>query len=281
MKKLVAIAVAGAFIAPLASAAELGISGDMEYVVKAEGENQTFTTGDADFKFSVSEQLTDGLKLDYALHNKQGAGGTHLLGLSGDFGKITIGTDNGGTHNDYDEVANMSEQGGFGDIASGTSENGAFNYHGTAGPVSFGVGYTIQNPTTGVESEEAISLGLQYNMGPLKLGYGVIDVENQDNNPSVLSVSGSFNGIGAGYEYISNDGGVDENTTQKVGLKYAYGNGNLFAEQGKKKTATTSENNTAVGVSYKVGSMNTYLVVEDSDAHNADTKTYVGLEYAF
>ena len=287
MKKLLALAAAGAFAATTASAADLSINGDFEYYVKAQGENQTFTTGDADVKFSVSDQLTDAIKLDYFSAIKQGEDGSHLLSLGGAFGTFQIGTDNGSVADDFDEVAAVAEQNGGGHIDDGNAQNGAINYLGKAGPFDFRVGYNMDNDGgLNNESREALSVGLQYQMGPVKIGYGMADVEDKGNNnnanPQVISLSGNIGPISAGYEAVSNQAGNDDHTIKAFGAKYAVDSQlGLFVEQHKEKTTATTVTGTSAGLTYKIGGVKTYLQVTDDDGASTKSQTIMGLEYSF
>ena len=67
--------------------------------------------------------------------------------------------------------------------------------------------------------------------------------------------------------------------------KNNYGAGNLYVETGETKDASagTDVKTTAMGVSYKIGALNTYLelnTVKES-ATADDDQTIVGVEYAF
>ena len=59
MKKIIALAVASAFVAP-AFAAEITVSGDVEYTMTQKGGKTYGGVGDADFKITATEDMSNG-----------------------------------------------------------------------------------------------------------------------------------------------------------------------------------------------------------------------------
>jgi hypothetical protein len=296
MKKIIAAAVATAFVAP-AFAADVTISGDVEYVLTSQGSVTSGTTGDADFKIAATEDLGNGMSvmayIDFdSDYNASTAASPQnrpsKMEISGSFGTIEIGNDTGEAIGEFDEVADVAEQGAGTTLSDGHSNDFGIGFKPNLGieglslAVSFAAGSASEDTT-------ATSIAVQYEVSGVKVAYGTIDKEVSSGtveNPTVLSVSTSMGPVYVGYENISNQGGIDGDDVMALGITYDYGNGKLFFESNeyKDKDATTLDNETtAYGVSYKLGAVNTYVSVIDSKTNlvEADSATKVGVEYAF
>jgi len=88
------------------------------------------------------------------------------------------------------------------------------------------------------------------------------------------------------YESVDNLNGVEDDEMTAFAVSYNYGVGALTVEKGEITDAdatTLDQEITAVSVSYKLGSVNTYLATREDKLAGADVDdiTYVGVEYAF
>jgi len=306
MKKIIALAVAGAFVAPV-MAAEVTLSGDVEFAFKSQGDNMDFVNGDRDFKIVAAEEI-NGLSVTATLDIEDGdmaAGNPDTdLKLAGSFGYVEIGH-GGSASGKFDEVADVAEAGAGKTLDDGYSEDGYILFSPNLGVdgLSVAVSYGVDNstaantagtiaatgtPTAGVSyaastaaanSTESVGYAISYEIAGIKLAHGSEKPEGAAVRTSVTSVSGSFGPVYVGYEILTNNEQDAAEDWTNIGATYDYGMGKLFVERNAQDNGATT---TAYGASYKVGStLNTYVSFEDSDDATVDTATYVGVEYAF
>jgi hypothetical protein len=303
MKKIIAAAVATAFVAP-AFAADITISGDVEYTMATQGSNTVGNTGDADFFITASEDLGNGLSVtayvgfDDATTTAAQANRESKLTISGDFGSVAVGNDAGDAIGSYDEVADVAEAGAGATLNDGFSSTNGIVFTPNTGVegLNFAISYTADNDTA-TGNDTATSYAVQYDLGVAKVFYGSIDEEGADYNASVMGISGSFGPIYVGAERIKNPGatintsgtltGVGEgDTLTSVGITYDYGVGKLAYETNNYKddsAATEDSVRTAMSASYKIGAVNTYIAVSDAETNSVEVEqtTTFGVEYAF
>jgi len=297
MKKIIALAVATAFVAP-AFAADVTLTGDVEYTFTSQGATQSGATGDADFKITANEELPNGMSImayvdfdDYDI----GAQSTRAskMELSGGFGKVEIGKDSGEAIGEYDEIADVAESGAGYTLNDGHSTQNSIVFHPNTGVEGLNLAVSYGAGASDVDTQ-AWSYAVQYTMSGVTLAYGVIDVKDASYNASVMSLSGSFGPVYVGYEQITNpamafDGTTalaEDDSSTAIGVTYNYGPGKLFYESNtiKDDSATTLDTEaSAFGVSYGIGPLNTYIAFksEKTDGTEADDATTVGVEYAF
>ena len=119
MKKIIAIAVASAFVAPV-MAADVTISGDFEYMmVMPDGGDNSLVGGDQIVTVSASSETSNGLTVSASMNlltgNDQSVGtdGGESIKIGGAFGTISIGDVSSALDNvgDYTDVAEVD--GGF------------------------------------------------------------------------------------------------------------------------------------------------------------------------
>jgi len=298
MKKIIALAIAGAFAAP-AMAADITISGDVEYKFTTQNSATTGTTGDADFFITATEELGNGISVkayvgyDTDTTSAAVANRESKMELTGSFGKIEIGNDAGEAIGEYDEVADVAPAGAGSTLNDGHSTGNSVVWHlptgveGLNAAVSYGAGAS--------GNTEATSMAAQYTFSGVTVAYGMIDEEDAAYNPSVLSLSTKVGPFYLAYEKVDNqmvdlDGdanAAEGDTLTAIGITYDYGQGKLFMEQNKFEdlSATTyDETSVAYGATYNLGStVNFYVAVEDRKENNVedDTSTTIGVTYAF
>jgi hypothetical protein len=303
MKKIIAVAVATAFVAP-AFAADVTLSGDVEYTMATQGSGTTGNTGDADFFITASEDLGNGLSVtayvgfDDATTDATQAKRESKLTITGDFGSVAVGNDAGDAIGSYDEVADVAEAGAGYTLNDGFSSTNGISFSPNTGVdgLSLTVSYTADNDTAN-NDDTATSYALQYDLGVAKVFYGSIDVAGAAYNASILGVSGSFGPIYVGAERITNpgadmntdgtaDGQQEDDVVTSVGISYDYGVGKLAYETNNYKddnAATEDSVRTAMSASYKIGAVNTYIAVSDAETNAVEVEqtTTLGVEYAF
>jgi hypothetical protein len=288
MKKIIALAVATAFVAP-AYAADVTVSGDVEYYfISATGGKTYSGSGDQDVTVSASEDLGNGMTVSASLEMDGADGSTDTLvsdsslTISGGFGSISVGDAVDTAAELVDEQSATAEQGGT---------DNALDHGGTAHTVSVtpnlgveGLAVTGSYSTTTFATASAKSLTsyrISYTVGPVTANYGIIDKDEDEDQLSVTSVKVAMGPLTVGYDSIENESFTTDNNTTNVGVSYNYGQGNLFAESGSNDNAGTITDTTAYGISYKMGAVNMYVVANSEDASTDTDSTYFGVEYAF
>jgi hypothetical protein len=160
---------------------------------------------------------------------------------------------------------------------------------------------TYADGTNNTDNVMHTSASLNYNFGAGNVFYGTTDLDeeagetNELKNPTIYGANITVGPFFVGYQAIS-DGyqststgtgrtGYQDNKT--LGLTYNYGPGNVFVESNSSKSTDSTDTDgtmkeTIYGLSYKMGSLNTYIQQEEQNAARGDAGiTYVGVEYAF
>jgi hypothetical protein len=311
MKKIIALAVATAFAVP-AFAADVTVSGDVEFMFVDRKATQEFDSGDQDVVVSASEELDNGTKVSVSLEmdgSEDGLVSDSKLTLSNGPVTFTIG-DNASdvAIAMFDEKSDVAEQGGTsGDNAN--SDLGGISTTHTASlqiaPVegltlaaSFstkkyvkavtGAGSGVTNITklavTEAAHAEISSYAIQYNAMGLSVAYGAAEKAGDDDAAKSTSISYSVGPFYVGAERMSNVGFDGDKKVNNTGVSYNYGAGKVFFETGKMDTGTAATNveTDAFGASYKMGSVNMYVVSNQvTTGTTDDDQTIIGVEYAF
>ena len=296
MKKIIALAVASAFVAP-AFAADVTVSGDVEYFYTDKNAGSAFNSGDQDVVVTASEDLGNGmsvtasLEMDGDSHNgadtatETTMGSDSSLTISGDGFSLQIGDATDTAVEAFDEVSDKAEQGGTSGDSAVSTEHSALLKVMPMENVTVALSTGTVNDAADATSYTVNSYAVQFGVMGATIAYGVADNENEEKNLSTLSFSYAAGPVSIGYESISNKAYVDKDDQTNLGVAYAYGNGNLFVESGELKDDSASETTetTAFGVSYKLGAVNTYVVSNSVSTTGAtdDDQTIIGVEYAF
>jgi len=287
MKKIIALAVAGAFAVP-AFAAEVSVSGDVEYFFTNSDSSTTGSTGDQDVVIAGSESFDDGTVVTASIELDDGAVDSTLT-IAMPMATIIVGEDVGTAVDQFDEASDFAEQGGIGS-ATGVSQNVGFVVTPNLGveglTLTLGMG---DDDTTGNEGKTITGYAIKYATGNFSAVVGSTDQEDTDNEEGFVNVNAAFGPISVAYTQFSNFDFTAEEDKEVVGLKYNYGPGNIFVETGEREDSTgATHEETAYGISYKMYNVNMYIVAEDEkDAAVTGTsatdvsKTIVGVEYAF
>ena len=287
MKKIIALAVASAFAVP-AFAADVSVSGDVEYMYIDKDAGSAFDSGDQDIVVSASEDLGNGLTVTYANEldgdsDDTGIQSDSSLTITGANFSVQIGDATDTAVEAFDEKSDKSEQGGTsGDTSISTEHSVLVKLTPTDG-VTVAVSTGTVNDTADSSSYTVNSYAIEFGVMGATIAYGVADNENSAKDVSTLSVSYAAGPISVGYESISNKAYVDKDDQTNLGVAYAYGNGNLFVESGELKDddAGTKTETSAVGASYKLGAVNLYALRNSVKTTSTDHQTYIGVEYAF
>jgi len=284
MKKIIAAAVATAFVAP-AFAADVTLSGDMEYTfTKYESDGTAASIGDTDIKVTATEEV-NGVSISAYVELEKGTSVGQIT-FAGDFGTLKVGDDTANAATAIDEVAGVAEF-ELGDSATGASTTAATTVlytlptlvDGLALHVSYGAAAGTNN-TVDTDEENVSAYSATYTIGNVTVGYGSIDDSAKTFDMNVMNAKFSTGPITIAYEVSENDGGTLNTDVSGLGFVYNYGQGNVFVEAQTTDTNGVETNDTGVGVSYKLGAVNLYIQSNSGDTV-ADNGKFVGVEYAF
>jgi hypothetical protein len=281
MKKLVALAVAGAFVAPV-YAADITISGDQEFTF-TDTNGTTATAIDGDFNIKASTTTANGLKVSADINVAAvtaGSDGGDSLTIAGPFGKVDLGETSSAAdafNGRYDFSYKTGVSTSAPDAAIGWSLP------------SFVPGLSVYI-SAGADSdfefgnENHTGVALQYATGPVSISYGQ---NSNDDNSKITNVGASvkFAGLTAAVETmedetVSTATKVDE---RGLGIKYTMGDVALYLATEETKTGgVVSADVTAMGVSYALGGGVVAFFENSSDDRNsARDTTALGVTFKF
>jgi hypothetical protein len=289
MKKIIAIAVAGAFAAPV-MAADVTLSGNLEYVFVSDDQANTadFIAEDAVIAVGASSELANGMTISgsIAIENTDESasattpdGGNNIT-ISGDFGSLAIGDVSGGMDavGDYTDVA--AYFGGF----DADGDDAAFAFtpnHGIEG-VKLVISAT---PEGAVGNAEGTSYGIEYAVGSFAAYYGKDETAAAASQQSSAGVKYSADGIMIAYE----TGESPQSSSGKVEFKgvaatYTMGDLSLGIEmQEQTDDGTVDSDETTLSATYNLGGGASVYVVntEDDKTSTKVDKTAIGINFAF
>jgi hypothetical protein len=283
MKKIIAAAVAAAFVAP-AFAADVTISGDVEFVIENyKGDGTSGDQGDADITVTATEEA-NGIAITAYIENEAGTQDA-AVSFAGEFGTVKVGNDAFDAGTAVDEVADKAEFGlGASNMAMPSTMD--LNVMWTLPSLVDGLNVMVSqsyaagtNDTSTTNENSATAYGLTYSLGAIAVSYGVINDDSVTYEPAHTNISFTSGPIFVAAAQTENDGAVNTDSSS-LSAVYNYGGGNLYAEQQTVDTNGTKASNTGVGVSYKIGGANVYVqsISGDTETENG---SFVGVEYAF
>jgi hypothetical protein len=288
MKKIIAVAVAGAFAAPV-MAADVTVSGNLEYVFVSDDQANTadFIAEDAVVTIGASSELANGMTITSAINieNTDEASSTVSDGgnnvtISGDFGKLAIGDVSGGLDSvgDYTDVA--AYYGGF----DADGDDAAFAFTPNLGVA--GLKATISaTPEGDANNAEGTSYGVEYSVGSFAAYYGKDETAAAADQMSAAGFKYSADGIMVAYE----TGESPNDSSGKIefkGVAATYTMGDLkFGIEMQEQTddGTVDSDETTLSATYDLGGgASVYIVnTEDDKLATKVDKTAVGINFAF
>ena len=289
MKKIIAAAVATAFVAP-AFAADISITGD-QAVMYVNGDSSTTMITNGDFNVKASSETANGWSISADLNVGCGANcadgsgstiyseGGNSLTVSGPFGKVDLGDVSGAV----DALDDITDWGYY--ATSGSSGNDAsilWTLPSMVEGLTVNVSHTADDNS--IDSATASDgWSFKYSADGMTLGYGANEYEAGEEE-KIVNASYAAAGATVAYEAHTDTtaAGVDTDTTS-LGLTYTTGDITLAYEgQTIESAGTTSADTSAVGIHYSMGGGVTSFVesVSDSKDSTADA-TVVGIHLAF
>jgi hypothetical protein len=290
MKKIIALAVAGAFVAP-AFAADVTLTGEVEYTLSSSDGVNDYDTSQADLLITATETLDNGMTVSAYISPEAANGSADntdtLLTLTGSFGELTVGDDGDYGYNAFDNKTDVASSGGDFSIDSGNANTiGGLQFKPNLGieGLSVAIGYAAGDAA----GEEESGFGIQYAAGGFAVSYGKADVDGDDTDASHVSLSYSSGPFYVAYDNYETQGGTDGDATTAVAGTYTMGDIKFFVERATIQDATNMDvNDTIYGLEYGVGPLDLYIVqITDQTAASATTyteadTTRVGVEYQF
>jgi hypothetical protein len=278
MKKIIAAAVATAFVTPVMAAdVTVGGSTDMTYT-NADG--GTTLTNDSTFTIAATQEFANGITAssDLNINGAAGNDGSNSLTLSGEFGKIDMGDTSSAT----DAIDDITDVGFAASSGTGAGDAGMLY---TLPAIAPGLTLMLSHsPDTTPDSVTAGNGGaLKYANGPVTFGYAEIDFDDKSSE-SLVNLKSSFAGVGVGYELrtTTTAAGVDTEIAA-LGLQYTTGPITLAIETVETESAgTVSEDLTAMMFHYEIDSgLVAYFETKEDDKTVDSDETFVGVKFSF
>lgn len=284
MKKIIALAVASAFVAP-AFAADITVSGDVEYVYISGDSANFFDSGDQDIVVTGSEEI-NGMMVSASIEmdgdEESNNSDSELKVVSGNI-TFRVGDATAGAIEMYDEKSDTSESGGTG----GEVSDGAKHTASVEVALIEGLSVALSTATTEAKAtaENLNSFALQYSASGVTLAYATLEKDGADKDQTLLALSYANGPFYVGYDSIEGVAHTANKDQTNIGASYSYGPGKVFIESGEVDTSGDKVETTAIGVSYKMGSLNVYALTNEikdqaTPADN-DDQLRLGVEYAF
>jgi len=289
MKKIIAAAVATAFVAP-AFAADITISGASEAIF-IDTAGSTSTQVDQVFTVAASTELANGMTVstdinmgadddgETGLFNEGG----NSLTISGAFGKIDIG-DTSGAVDAIDDVTESAKE-----LGQGTDGNDAAVLW-TLPSLAEGLTVNVSlNTDTNTADSDVDSAGtangvsVKYSNSGLTIGYGVNDYDSNVEE-AIYNATYSMGGIKVAMESLKDTTAAGVETKQNAyGITYQTGDLMLGWETQETSSAgTVSTDYTIFTAQYSLGGGVTAYIETSDDAKTANSDTTAaGIEFKF
>jgi hypothetical protein len=274
MKKIIAAAVATAFVAP-AFAADITISGDQEFsYTDANGATSTAIDGDFNIKASTSTANGISVSADINISDEGEDDGSNSLTLSGDFGKFDLGD----TSSAADSVDDRTDYSYVTGVAT-TAGDAAIGWSLPSMVPNLSV-YVSHGTDTDEDGEAHTGYALEYSAGPVEVAYAV---NNNDDATKITYVgaTASFGGAAVSIERMDDD--ADDTEEAAMGISYGMGDMTIYlANEETQEANVTTADVTAFGLSYSLGGGVTAFIESSSDDNDAaNDETTAGVTFAF
>jgi len=283
MKKIIAAAVAAAFVVP-AYAADITISGEMEmtYVSPSTGTDAA-TNADNIITVTATDEIdgvtvTANIIMDQDAVFDQAGGDGSNMSLSANGVTLSMGDVSGGMDavGDYTDIA--PAYGGFN--LDGNDHSFAVSL-----PAIAGLNITASmSPEAGFDgaADDETGLGVSYSFPNGQVYFGSEDTATETH--TAVGIRYSMNGFYVAYERGEDDNGAAADT-EITGFAVRYQMGNI--EVGMESQEITpdggaaTEDETVAYIQYHMGPVDLYVAQLSDDANAANEGTTVGIEYGF
>jgi len=285
MKKIIAAAVATAFVAP-AFAADVTVTGETEMTyVSTTGSTDAATNADNVVTITASEEI-DGVSISTSIVLDQDS--VYDASTSGDGSSLTVST--GGVSLAMGDVSGAMDA--VGDYTDMSPAYGGFAADGddhsflvTLPAMGSVTVYASMSPTTGFDGSTADSTAFG---AKAAFAGGEVYFATQEDTDSKWNSYGakySAQGITVAYEKGADDAGSSDDIKYTgLAAKYTMGDIVLGVEQQETKTdgASATVDDTVTFIEYNLGSnVDIYVAQRSSQVSGTADGTTVGIEYAF
>jgi len=276
MKKIIAFAVASAFVAPVM--AEVDVSVNTEFFMSSSDDTQAISGGDQIVSFSGSSETSNGYAVSASMNVLTSGSATpstdggESISVSGPFGSVSVGDVSSGLDNvgDYTDMA--PRDGGFG--ADGDDHNILYVLPTLAEGVQISASFSPEGANFGGNSE-GDSYSVAYNFGNGEVYAGALNPQGTE-NMTAYGVRVGMSGATVAFERGSQ--GDDDFTG--MAASYAIGDTTLLVETQERTGGTTVDQNIVALTHNMGGGLSVYLQQTQDDDSDTDT-AYAGMIYAF
>ena len=281
MKKIIAAAVAAAFVVP-AYAADVTVTGSVEFNIN-DTDGTTATATDTAFKVAASSETATGISvsadMNVQLNDQTIAGnGGDSLTLSGAFGTVDMG-----------DTSSAADQ--FDDRNDYSYLNGVATTAGDAG-----IGWTLPTLVEGAtlyvshsadsgEGDKHTGVGIEYSAGPIEVAYAKNDEEASESNLTYAGMTATFQGLSVSIESMEDEAGgstakVDEDV---YGATYTMGDITVYMANYESSTGGTKDSEVSSwGLAYDMGGDVTFFIEgSQDDLNSAADATGAGVVLSF
>jgi hypothetical protein len=284
MKKIIAAAVASAFVAP-AFAADVTISGGADFYYK-DANSQTSTGWDSNaFSIKASSETANGIgvSMDINIGTQATDDGSGSITLTGPFGKLDMGDTSSATDAFDDSTDTDVVVGGVG---GGGSNDAAilWTLPVAVDGLTLVVSHAANDNADDNQVDSANGYGFKYSVGGMSLAYAILDAETDSSDQSYVGATASFGGLGVAIEQWQTGASGAETKVQGIGATYSMGDTSLALANAKEKSAAgaTTSDNTVVTVKHSLGGGLTVFAETRSNSKSAtNDANAVGVVYAF
>jgi outer membrane protein OmpU len=284
MKKIIAAAVAAAFVAP-AFAADVSVSGGADWYYK-DGNNNTESGLDSDaFTIGASTETANGIgvSIDMNLTSQGATDGGSSITLSGDFGKLDLGDTSSAT-DAFDDLTDKDVV--VGGVGTGGVDAGM---SWTLPSIAPGLTMVITHSADTVDDANGVTAaatgyGFKYNAGMVSFAAATNDAQTDANDQTYVGATVSFSGLNLAMEQMSTGASGAEEKEKGVGLTYSMGDTSFAVSNVEVEAAdgSKSSDNTVVTVTHSLGGGVTAFAETRSDSVSAaNDATAVGVTFKF
>jgi outer membrane protein OmpU len=285
MKKIIAAAVASAFVAP-AFAADVTISGGADFYYK-DANSQTSTGYDSNaVSIKASSETANGIgvSMDVNINTLVSDDGGGSITLTGPFGTVDMGDTSSAT-DAFDDLTDKDVV--VGGVGGGGSNDAAILW---TVPVAV-EGLTVvvshsadSNAAAAGQVNAATGYGAKYSVGGMTLAYATLDAETNSSDQTYIGGTASFGGLSVAVEQWSTGASGAAAKTQGLGATYSMGDTSLALSNAKVKSTAgaTESDDTVITVKHSLGGGLTVFAETRSNSKDADDDANaVGVVYAF
>ena len=283
MKKIIAAAVATAFVAPV-MAADVTVSGLSEFYYKDANGATSTGFGDHAVYFGAATETNNGLSVSVDM-NITGTGeddSSDSINISGPFGKLELG-DTSGAADKYDDRIDKDVVIGTPGL-SGSDAGISWTLPSLAEGLSVYVSHSADALDYGDGDVAHTGIALSYSSGPVSVAYGDNQADDDAKNETYVGGTVTFGGVAVSAEQMTVGASGAETKQRGLGLTYSMGDITLAVSTQENKGAddAVTDDITFVGVKYSLGGGVTAFAETSSDAKDAsEDVTAAGIAIAF